>query len=324
MDHFIEGQEGNVVFLGNVGFDTSEEQLKKMLELAGPVVDIRLVFDPMSNRSRGFGFCQFVDSGIAASAIKNLNDSVVDGRNIKIGFADRDRVQRYFGTDGTRLGGSLRPGLADSMTPTTPSYSGGKQGMEKVARLIDSLDAEQKAEFLAQFRSFAGVNTTKARMELVRNPGLAYALQYTLESFESADQSTRLRARRGSAEHRSPGLLPRQPAPGYSPSSMRQPPLSAGPAPMTRSALAGSQDSPRMQSSHALQQSPPSAPSSLDSQRQALSATPSQPAPASAEMELDNTEVLKQLLSLTDEQLLQLPEEHRQQIIDLKRQLESA
>ncbi|KAJ2744011.1 hypothetical protein GGI20_003311 [Coemansia sp. BCRC 34301] len=284
-NHWIEGEESNVVFLGNVGFDTTEEQLKKVLELAGPVLDIRLVFDPMSNRSRGFGFCQFVDSSVASSAIKNLNDTMVDGRNIKIGYADRARVQRYFSNISWTF----------EHTPSTPLG-----GVERVCKLMEGLDGAQKNEFVAQFRSFAGFNTTKAKEELVRNPGLAHALVCALEG--SVDPATIARIRGGMPGGGSRGLS------------------------------AGYQDSPRSLSASLSPatavnrfSASPSVPQSM-LPRQPMSAAPVPP-PRYAEpepMEMDNTEVLKQLLSLTDEQLAQLPEEHRQQIVDLKRQLESA
>ncbi|KAJ2504566.1 hypothetical protein IWW47_002468, partial [Coemansia sp. RSA 2052] len=260
-------------------------------------------FDQMTNRSRGFGFCQFVDSSVASSAIKNLNDTMVDGRNLKIGYADRARVQRYFGNIPWTF----------EHTPSTP-----QGGMERVAKLMDSLDARQKAEFLAQFKSFAGFNTTKAREELVRNPGLAHALLYALDSLKGSVGPATIARIKGS---RVPG---------------------GGTNSTSRGFAAGYKDSPGPLSSASSSLSPatavnrfsasPSAPPNM-LPRQPMSAAaaaappPPQPRPVEREpepMEMDNTEVLKQLLSLTNEQLAQLPEEHRQQILDLKRQLESA
>lgn len=246
---YSDTPESNIVFLGNVGYDTTEEQLRKTLELAGPVIEIRLLFDSTTNRSRGFGFCQFADVNVAASAIKNLNDTLVDNRNIKIGYADQERVRRYLGTDGTTLS-NKRPAKA----------FGGNGGLDKVERLVDSLSEEQQKELLAQFRSFAQVNMGKARNELAKNPQLAYALLCATRELGLVDRSQLNRAE-GHEEQR----LPPQPQP-------QQPPLPA-----------------------------------------------QNPSPS-----VDNTEVLKQLLSLTDDQLAQLPEDHRKQIMDLKKQLEAA
>ncbi|KAJ2487587.1 Cleavage stimulation factor subunit 2 [Coemansia sp. RSA 2050] len=288
MEHWIEGPESNIVFLGNVGFETTEEQLRKVLELAGPVLEIRLVFDPITNRSRGFGFCQFIDSSVAASAIKNLSDTLVDGRNIKIGFADKDRVYRYFGNNAWSSRG----------------------GADSVAKVVEALDPEQRAELLAQFKSFASVNTTKAREELVKNPALAHALLCALESLDSVDRDSIARIK-GTAQRTSGGLggVSRGlSAAGYSPrqaSSASISPVTPVHRPMA----------PAMPA-HRPMAPPP---------RQPQPVSVSQPAPAGPEpMEMDNAELFQQVLSLTDEQLSMMPEEHRQQMIDLRRQLQGS
>ncbi|KAJ2814972.1 Cleavage stimulation factor subunit 2 [Coemansia furcata] len=275
MEHWIEGPESNIVFLGNVGFDTTEEQLKKVLELAGPVLEIRLVFDPITNRSRGFGFCQFIDPSVAASAIKNLSDTLVDGRNLKIGYADKERVQRYFGSNAW-------------------SARGGADG---VAKVVDSLDASQKTELLAQFRSFAAVNTTKARDELVRNPALAHALLAAMESLGSADRDAIARIK-GVAQRSAGGpAVSRGFSAGYSPRH----PSSASMSPVT----------------------PVSRPVAPPPPRQPLQAPQQRPAEPEP-MDMDNAELFQQVLSLTDEQLAMMPEDHRQQMIDLRRQLQGS
>ncbi|KAJ1718395.1 hypothetical protein LPJ53_006543, partial [Coemansia erecta] len=156
--------ESNIVFLGNVAYNTTEEQLRKMLELAGPVVDIKLVFDSQTGRAKGYGFCQYPDANIAASAIKNLNDHLVDGRNIKVGYADRRRVQRSFNTDGTTLGSV--PGEAVSRAI----------GLGQVHRLVDELGSGERRALVGQFAEFARDNLMAAREELARNRGLAWAL----------------------------------------------------------------------------------------------------------------------------------------------------
>ncbi|KAJ2890694.1 Cleavage stimulation factor subunit 2, partial [Coemansia aciculifera] len=340
--------ESNIVFLGNVGFDTTEEQLRKVLELAGPVLDVRLVFDQQTNRSRGFGFCQFVDSSVASSAIKNLSDTLVDGRNLKIGFADRRRVQGIFGnapwsfeqTPQSASGFSAR-GASGGGGFSASGVGGSGSGVEKVTKLVDSLDKRQKAELLAQFKGFAnGYNaSSRARDELVRNPGLAHALLLALESVGARVDGVRGERMPSTSSHI--GQL-----------SSR----SAAAAAAGGSLSAGYLDSPRMSSTSS--ESPatavnrfsasPSVPPQHILARQPVSAPPQPPRslqppippplpsqqqqqqqPMYGErepemMEIDNTEVLKQLLSLTDEQLAQLPEEHRLQLLDLKRQLENA
>ncbi|KAJ2683062.1 Cleavage stimulation factor subunit 2 [Coemansia spiralis] len=287
MEHWIEGPESNIVFLGNVGFETTEEQLRKVLELAGPVLEIRLVFDPTTNRSRGFGFCQFIDSSVAASAIKNLSDTLIDGRNIKMGFADKERVYRYFGNNAWSTRG----------------------GADSVAKVVEALEPTQRAELLAQFKSFASVNTTKAREELVKNPALAHALLCALESLGSMDRDSIARIK-GTAQRTSGGLggVSRGMSAGYSPrqtSSASMSPVTPVHRPMA----------PAMPTHRSMAPQP----------RQPSPAPVPQSAPAGPEpMEMDNAELFQQVLSLTDEQLSMMPEEHRQQMIDLRRQLQGS
>ncbi|KAJ2448760.1 hypothetical protein EV183_005276 [Coemansia sp. RSA 2336] len=280
MDPKYDAEESNIVFIGNVGYATTEEQLRKMLELAGPVVDIQLVFDPITNRAKGFGFCQFADKHIAASAIKNLNDTLVDGRNIKIGYADRGRVRRYLGTDGTMLSGgnggtlSTRSAIIENNVQPTPQPRSTSPG--QVSAVMGMLDEQQKHDLLAQFNAFAGFNPTKAREELIKNPALAFALANALESLNAVDPN------------------------------------------MLRNIYGGSRAPSRRSSYHSpympAQQSPPyqQSPSHYSNRQQSM---------LSNSEETDNAHVLQQLLSLTDDQLSQLPEEQRNQIISLRQQI---
>ncbi|KAJ1816137.1 Cleavage stimulation factor subunit 2 [Coemansia sp. RSA 2598] len=314
--HWQEQEESNIVFLGNVAYNTTEEQLRKMLELAGPVVDVKLVFDPVTNRAKGFGFCQFPDTNIAASAIKNLNDTLVDGRNIKIGYADRKKVSRYLNTDGTTLGSVPGEAVSRSM------------GISQVDRLVEELEPEARVDLVAQFRAYAGVNTMKAREELMKNPGLAWALLRSMEIEELVDDEEAAKIRGQSTDYTmASGSIRPPPPPPHMHMSMHAgiggkrpppPPHHHQAYPTLPSAPAQgymSQNSPSA-GYHPMSGPNPAAPSLPPSQPRPMPASE----PTSADM--DNTEVLKQLLSLTDEQLAQLPEDHRQQILELKRQIQ--
>ncbi|KAI9506611.1 hypothetical protein BX070DRAFT_186627 [Coemansia spiralis] len=324
-------QESNIVFLGNVAYDTTEEQLKRVLELAGPVVDVRLVFDPVTHRAKGYGFCQFVDINTAASAIKNLNDTEVDGRNIKIGYADRERVRRYLGTDGTTISGGAVAAAPTTAWPTantqasfsTPFVKSIKP--DQVDRLVDSLDNQQKSDLLNQFRSFANINTTKAREELTKNPALAHALLRSLEALNMIDPATlaQIRTENAGMDYSTgPGSV-RQPSMHGSTqgSHMRHPPPPP-PQVVARMPVPPPFKQQFQAQNHGRPATPSAVPLMSNSSMPPAAGTASQAPLSSSAMERDNAEVLKQLLSLTDEQLAQLPEDHRNQILDLKRQLE--
>jgi len=80
----------NVVFVGNIPYELTEEQLIEVFKEVGPVVSFRLVFDKENGRPRGYGFCEYHDSETAASAVRNLNNVEVGGRQLRVDYADND------------------------------------------------------------------------------------------------------------------------------------------------------------------------------------------------------------------------------------------
>ncbi|KAG0329672.1 Pre-mRNA-processing factor 19 [Dissophora globulifera] len=79
-----------VVFVGNIPYEQTEEQLIEIFSEVGPVVSFRLVFDRDTGKPRGYGFCEFKDERTAASAARNLNGREVGNRILKVDYADSD------------------------------------------------------------------------------------------------------------------------------------------------------------------------------------------------------------------------------------------
>jgi cleavage stimulation factor subunit 2 len=87
--------------VANIAYDVTEQQIISVLEQVGPVDKFRLIFDKDTGKPKGFGFCTYygkhlyrgqeVDHETAASAVRNLNNYEVNGRTIKIDFADHDK-----------------------------------------------------------------------------------------------------------------------------------------------------------------------------------------------------------------------------------------
>lgn len=99
------------VFVGNLTFTTSEDQLRELFafvgttivpnnyffahfigcECLGAVKHVRILNDKDSGKSKGFAFVEFFDSNTALAAIKHLDQADLNGRKIKVGFPN----QRY-------------------------------------------------------------------------------------------------------------------------------------------------------------------------------------------------------------------------------------
>ena len=83
------------IYVGNLSFDATEEQVNEMFAQYGKVDSIAMINDRDSGRFRGFGFVEMEDSA-ANAAIKALNDTDLDGRTLRVNEA-RPREERNNG-----------------------------------------------------------------------------------------------------------------------------------------------------------------------------------------------------------------------------------
>jgi RNA recognition motif-containing protein len=91
------------IFVGNLSFGTTEDEIRTMFEVHGSVDRVNLVTDRETGRARGFGFVEMSNDGEGASAIAALNGRELDGRVLNINEA-RPKEART-GGDGFRKNG---------------------------------------------------------------------------------------------------------------------------------------------------------------------------------------------------------------------------
>ncbi len=86
------------LYVGNLNFRTTEDELRDLFEQYGQVSDIVILNDRETGRSRGFGFVTLDDDG-GKKAIDELNEQDFQGRNLVINEA-RPREERPAGGGG--------------------------------------------------------------------------------------------------------------------------------------------------------------------------------------------------------------------------------
>ncbi|KAA8497282.1 Glycine-rich RNA-binding protein [Porphyridium purpureum] len=79
------------VYVGNVSWSTTDEALGRAFSNVGEIVDARIIKDKMTGRSRGFGFVTFANDEACDRAVQMLNGERLDGREIRVDRADRNR-----------------------------------------------------------------------------------------------------------------------------------------------------------------------------------------------------------------------------------------
>ncbi|MDD2709732.1 MAG: RNA-binding protein [Verrucomicrobiae bacterium] len=75
------------LYVGNLSFQTTEENLKQLFSEHGNVTGAQLITDKITGNSRGFAFVTMENEEIAAKAIQAMNGKNVDGRNLTVNEA---------------------------------------------------------------------------------------------------------------------------------------------------------------------------------------------------------------------------------------------
>jgi RNA recognition motif-containing protein len=96
------------IYVGNLSFETTEDQLRQVFGSFGEVVSASVIADKFSGESRGFGFVEMAGKTEAAAAITGLNGQDLNGRALNVNEA-RPR-ESGGGNRGGSSGGNGRGG----------------------------------------------------------------------------------------------------------------------------------------------------------------------------------------------------------------------
>ncbi|KAK4129555.1 hypothetical protein N657DRAFT_640204 [Parathielavia appendiculata] len=195
-------QPSRVVFVGNIPYGLTEEQITEIFSGAGRVLNFRLVYDRETGRPKGFGFAEFPDYDSAASAVRNLNDYEIMGRKLRVDFSNetvsdddnRDRdgaagasIVNYANPPATTNGGSTtappNPALStfggSGLLPPLPQGKDLPPGVtctDAISRTLNTLPPAQLLDILQQMKTLATNDPARATELLTQAPQLSYAI----------------------------------------------------------------------------------------------------------------------------------------------------
>jgi cold-inducible RNA-binding protein len=75
------------IYVGNLSFNTEEQQLEQLFASMGEVASVRLIRDQATGRSRGFGFVEMQDDAQGRAACDALHEQEFDGRRLTVNEA---------------------------------------------------------------------------------------------------------------------------------------------------------------------------------------------------------------------------------------------
>ncbi len=95
------------LYVGNLPFDTTEEEVKELFDQAGEVKSVTLINDRFSGQSKGFGFVEMSDQESLQKAISMFEGYTFKDRQLKVNIArpKEDRRPDFKGNRGGRGGG---------------------------------------------------------------------------------------------------------------------------------------------------------------------------------------------------------------------------
>ena len=98
------------LYVGNLLFNVSENDLKEAFEPFGEVTEVRLIMDKFSGKSKGFGFIEMPSKEEAEKAISEMNGKEFMGRALNVNVAKPKTDRRGGGGGGGGGGGRGRGG----------------------------------------------------------------------------------------------------------------------------------------------------------------------------------------------------------------------
>jgi RNA recognition motif-containing protein len=95
------------IYVGNLGYETTEQELREAFELHGEVQEVSVVRDRETGRSRGFAFVEMPKAEEANAGIAAVNSKEMGGRTLTVNEA---RARQERGSGGGGYGGGGRSG----------------------------------------------------------------------------------------------------------------------------------------------------------------------------------------------------------------------
>ncbi|KAI0136705.1 hypothetical protein BJ170DRAFT_602846 [Xylariales sp. AK1849] len=296
-----------VVFVGNIPYGLSEEQITDIFSSCGKVLNFRLVYDRETGRPKGFGFAEYPDADSAASAVRNLNDYEVMNRKLRVDYSTEGRVgeeDEKPGNNTSNMGAygqqhsngvshAAPPAASAGNLPPLPPGKDLPPGVsfhDAISRTLHTLPPAQLLDILSQMKSLATTDPARATELLTAAPQLSYAIFQALllmglvspEAIHSVVDTSA-----PPPVQAPPTGYPPPPIPGYPSVATGTPPVAAPYAP------------PVVQPPPASYAPPPAA-----------AAPPSQ----------DTDQLVKMVMELPQAQIDQLPDGERRQIMALRAQ----
>lgn len=90
---------GSKLFVGGLSYNSNEVALKDAFSQHGDVIQVKVICHPVTGESKGYVFVKFSSETEAGTALEKMSDEVLDGKNIRVHYANSGRSAAAAATD---------------------------------------------------------------------------------------------------------------------------------------------------------------------------------------------------------------------------------
>ena len=302
-----QGQRHDI-FVGNLAFNTTEEQLHQAFSELGRIIKVRMVTDQDTGKPRGFAFIEFEDPQAALSAIRNMNDYELNGRRLRCNFSNSSHLEQLAG----RLGMDMSAHTQARKQAEANKAAAAAAAEAGTVAVSDSLKAMGKGEMydvIKQLKEVADKDPDEARKLLCGHPQLPEAVLFIMSKLDMIKTPVATGAGgipgadMAAATTTAAAARPADPRAAAAAAAAPSDPRARDPRAAARAAAAAAAAPP-----------PPPPPAQYG-------APPAQPPAAPPVVAGLDPALVQQVMSLTPQQIAQLPPDKQQSIIALRQQI---
>lgn len=323
-------QQKHDIFVGNLAFSTTEEQLHQAFSEIGRVLKVRMVTDLETGKPRGFAFIEFEDPQVALSAIRNMNDYELNGRRIRVNFSNSSHLEALAGRLGMDLSQQTQrsSGGGGGTSGSGGVSSSGGAGTQAVAESLKSMTKGEMYDVVAKLKEVADRDPDEARRLLSGHPQLPEAILHLMSKLDMIKTPVSTEGYAALNPAATLGLPPPPPpqaatAPrAADPRARIDPRVAAASTAVPRKDPRAAMDPRQQQAATAsttlpAMQAPP--PPQFPVPPPSMQVPPPMP-PQAGVANLDPA-LIQQVMSLTPQQIAQLPPDGQQSIFELRQQI---
>jgi cleavage stimulation factor subunit 2 len=132
-----------------------------------------MVVDRDTGKPKGYAFCEYKDSDSALSAKRNLSGKDLNGRQIRVDFADNNKINS---TDGDNINTEELNNVNNNINEKQSKVE--TNSVQAIYEAIQQLPKSQVYEAVAQFKHLVQNDPERAKELLKNNPSLSVAILY--------------------------------------------------------------------------------------------------------------------------------------------------